>query len=77
MSYKEEYLRCQQLSNWNLIMDLRRLLTYLGFKNVLGGSHHVFVRSAVEDMVNLQREGRLAKPYQVQQVTAEFDRPIP
>jgi hypothetical protein len=48
--------------------DLRRLLTHLGFVERIGGSHHVFVRAGVEDMVNLQREGRLAKPYQVRQV---------
>jgi hypothetical protein len=34
------------------------------------GSHHVFVRPGVEDMINLQREGHMAKPYQVRQVRA-------
>lgn len=50
--------------------DLRRLLERLGFAERVGGSHHVFVRSGVHDMINLQREGRLAKPYQVRQVRA-------
>ncbi len=50
--------------------DLRRLLEHLGFAERIRGSHHVFVRSGVEDMVNLQREGRLARPYQVRQVRA-------
>jgi hypothetical protein len=50
--------------------DLRRLLDHLGFAERVRGSHHVLVRSGVEDMVNLQREGRLAKPYQVRQVRA-------
>ena len=50
--------------------DLRRLLKRLGFAERTRGSHHVFVRSGIHDMINLQREGRLAKPYQVRQVRA-------
>jgi hypothetical protein len=50
--------------------DLRHLLTHLGFVERVGGSHHVFVQAGVEDLVNLQRDGRLAKPYQVRQVRA-------
>lgn len=34
------------------------------------GSHHVFRRAGVEEMINLQRDGRGAKPYQVRQVRA-------
>ena len=48
--------------------DLRRLLTHLGFVERVGGSHHVFVREGIEDLVNLQRDGRMAKSYQVRQV---------
>ena len=48
--------------------DLRRLLEHLGFVERVRGSHHVFVRPGIHDMINLQREGRLAKPYQVRQV---------
>ncbi len=48
--------------------ELRRLLKRLGFEERTRGSHHVFVRSGIHDMINLQREGRLAKPYQVRQV---------
>jgi hypothetical protein len=48
--------------------DLRRLVEHLGFVERVRGSHHVFVRSGIQDMINLQREGRLAKPYQVRQV---------
>lgn len=50
--------------------DLRRLLKRLGFEERTRGSHHVFVRPGIHDMINLQREGRLAKPYQVRQVRA-------
>jgi hypothetical protein len=50
--------------------DLRNLLARLGFEERSRGSHHVFVRAGVEDMINLQREGHMAKPYQVRQVRA-------
>ena len=50
--------------------DLRNLLTRLGFAERSRGSHHVFVRESVEDLINLQREGHMAKPYQVRQVRA-------
>jgi hypothetical protein len=40
----------------------------LGFVERVGGSHHVFVREGIEDLLNLQRDGRMAKSYQVRQV---------
>lgn len=48
--------------------DLRRLLLTLGFSERVRGSHHVFVREGVEELINLQRAGAKAKPYQVRQV---------
>jgi hypothetical protein len=50
--------------------DLRNLLAWLGFDERSRGSHHVFVREGVEGLINLQREGNMAKPYQVRQVRA-------
>ena len=50
--------------------DLRNLLARLGFQERSRGSHHVFVREGVEHLINLQREGHMAKPYQVRQVRA-------
>ena len=50
--------------------DLRNLLTRLGFEERSRGSHHVFVREGVVELINLQREGHMAKPYQVRQVRA-------
>jgi predicted RNA binding protein YcfA (HicA-like mRNA interferase family) len=50
--------------------DLRRLLLTLGFEERVRGSHHLFVRPGVEELINLQREGKNAKPYQVRQVRA-------
>jgi predicted RNA binding protein YcfA (HicA-like mRNA interferase family) len=50
--------------------DLRNLLGRLGFEERSRGSHHVFVNEGVEDLINLQRGGHKAKPYQVRQVRA-------
>jgi hypothetical protein len=48
--------------------DLCGLLERLGFEKRVSGSHHVFRKSGVETMINLQRDGGNAKPYQVKQV---------
>jgi len=48
--------------------DLRHLLTHLGFEERTRGSHHIFRRSGIEEMINLQRDSSHAKPYQVKQV---------
>jgi predicted RNase H-like HicB family nuclease len=37
--------------------DLRKLLKDLGFQERIRGSHHVFVRLGIEQLINLQREG--------------------
>jgi hypothetical protein len=48
--------------------DLRVLLRRLGFAERIKGSHHIFTREGVDDILNLQPRGSLAKPYQVKQV---------
>jgi predicted RNA binding protein YcfA (HicA-like mRNA interferase family) len=48
--------------------DLCTLLRALGFDERTRGSHHIFVRPGVEELVNLQRDGAKAKTYQVRQV---------
>lgn len=50
--------------------DLRTLLLGFGFAERTKGSHHVFSKNGVEERINLQRDGRNAKPYQVKQVRA-------
>lgn len=50
--------------------DLRGLLLGFGFAERTKGSHHLFRKAGVEERMNLQREGRNAKPYQVKQVRA-------
>ena len=47
--------------------DLCQLLERLGFEQRVRGSHHLFRRSGIEEMINLQRDGSNAKPYQVKQ----------
>jgi hypothetical protein len=46
------------------------LLRRLGFQERTRGSHHVFRRTGVEELINLQRDGDKAKVYQVRQVRA-------
>lgn len=48
--------------------DLCNLLRHLGFEQRIRGSHHVFRKQGVADLINLQRDGAKAKPYQVRQV---------
>jgi hypothetical protein len=48
--------------------DLCALLESLGFDKRVKGSHHLFRKRGVDARLNLQRDGALAKPYQVKQV---------
>lgn len=51
--------------------ELRALLRALEFAERIRGSHHIFTRDTVSEIVNLQpRDGGMAKPYQVRQVRA-------
>ncbi len=44
------------------------VLQRLGFELRLRGSHHLFSREGVVEILNLQPRGATAKPYQVRQV---------
>lgn len=46
------------------------MLRHLGFQERTRGSHHVFRRTGVEELLNLQRDGDKAKVYQVRQLRA-------
>ena len=48
--------------------DLRGLLRRFGFDERIKGSHHIFTREGVEEILNLKPRGSMAKPYQVKQV---------
>ncbi len=68
--YEELRLRILQgKSDANINFDeLRHLLRWLGFEERTRGSHHIFRRRGVRELINLQREGSNAKVYQVRQV---------
>ena len=48
--------------------DLVYLLEGMGFEKRIKGSHHLFSKDGVDEIVNIQPAGNKAKPYQVKQV---------
>ena len=68
---KHEKLMIQLLrgaSDANIPFDgLRGLLKHLGFDEPIRGSHHIFTRDGVEEILNLQPAGAKAKVHQVKQ----------
>lgn len=48
--------------------DLCQLLLKLGFEEHTRGSHHIFSKLNVEELINLQEDSGKAKAYQVRQV---------
>jgi hypothetical protein len=48
--------------------DLCKLLKQLGFDDRIRGSHHIFTKDGIEEILNLQPLGSKAKAYQVKQV---------
>lgn len=47
---------------------LCQLLRNLGFEECIKGSHHIFTKEGIEEILNLQTKRTKAKPYQVKQV---------
>ncbi|HPR30543.1 MAG TPA: type II toxin-antitoxin system HicA family toxin [Prolixibacteraceae bacterium] len=48
--------------------DLITLLKRLGFTMRIKGSHHIFYRDDIDEIINLQPDKNKAKPYQVKQI---------
>ena len=48
--------------------DLCHLLRRPGFRERTSGSHHIFSQKGIEEIINIQPKGRVAKTYQVGQV---------
>jgi hypothetical protein len=48
--------------------ELVSLLKRLNFKIRIKGSHHIFTKEGVDEIINLQPLNKYAKPYQVKQV---------
>ncbi|MGE5191829.1 MAG: type II toxin-antitoxin system HicA family toxin [Deltaproteobacteria bacterium] len=58
-------------SNANIrFRDLCNLLLKLGFEERVRGSHHIFTKLNVDELINLQEDGASAKAYHVRQVRA-------
>jgi hypothetical protein len=56
-------------SDTNISFDqLCQLLIKLGFDERIRGSHHIFTKEGVEEILNLQPKQGKAKTYQVKQV---------
>jgi len=63
-----------QLANVSFA-DLRRLVEAFGFRLTrVRGSHHLFARPGIPELINLQQAGREAKPYQVRQLLQLVER---
>jgi predicted RNA binding protein YcfA (HicA-like mRNA interferase family) len=48
--------------------ELVRVLSRVGFDERIRGGHHIFTRDGMDEIINLQPKGGMAKPYQVKQV---------
>ena len=48
--------------------EMCQLLRKLGFEERIRGSHHIFTKEGMEEILNLQPKGSKSKPYQVKQV---------
>ena len=49
--------------------DIRGMLLYIGFDERIRGSHHVYRKQGIEEKINIQRSGNMAKPYQVKRMS--------
>ncbi len=57
------------VSDHNIPFDeMRHLLVHLGFDERIRGSHHIFTKTGVDEILNLQPKDGKAKSYQVKQV---------
>ena len=48
--------------------DLCYLLSELKFHERIRGSHHIFTKDGIMEIINLQPKGSKTKPYQVKQI---------
>ncbi len=48
--------------------DLCKVLNHFEFEERISGSHHIFVKDGIDEIINIQPNGSKAKPYQVKQV---------
>lgn len=48
--------------------ELCQLLRRLGFDEKIRGDHHIFTKSGINEIINIQPRGNKAKIYQVKQI---------
>jgi predicted RNA binding protein YcfA (HicA-like mRNA interferase family) len=48
--------------------QLCQLLENMGFEKRIRGSHHIFTKEGIEEILNIQPKGGKAKAYQVKQI---------
>ena len=48
--------------------ELCSMLKYLGFEERIKGSHHIFFKEGIKEILNIQPRETKAKPYQVKQI---------
>ena len=72
MSQRQKFLALLLHSQNSTTLDftaLVNLLIAMGFEQRVRGSHHIFTKTGVEEIINLQpATGNAVKPYQAKQV---------
>ena len=53
--------------------ELITLLKRMGFKERVKGSHHIFTKVNIDEILNIQPKGNKAKPYQVKQIRSNCE----
>lgn len=48
--------------------DLRKFILDLGFTERIKGSHHIFSKEGIIEIINIQPNNKLSKAYQVKQI---------
>ena len=52
--------------------DLRKLMLRFEFLERIKGSHHIYTKTGIPEIINIQPIGNLAKGYQVKQIRNLF-----
>ena len=64
----DDLLSTSKDQNYKFV-DLVKVLKFLGFKERIKGDHHIFTKTGILDIINIQpRKDGTSKPYQVKQV---------
>lgn len=48
--------------------ELQKVLEVLGFQYRIKGDHFIYWKAGIDEIINIQPDGNMAKPYQVKQV---------